>query len=202
MTDAGIVAKTRSPAQHLRAVDRHRRAGIRAAGVGARHDDRLPARQPRQVLRVGPRVDGHRSRLGSRRHARAGPGRVLRSRRVCDGHAHEARGRRPGRGSRLHDAVRRRHHAELVGAVPQRAVHRVRHRRPAGAGVVRPRLRDPEAPGEGCLLRHPHPGDGGRVRDVADRDDQADRRLQRPEHVHDLLRPQPLRPGRSRRTCT
>ena len=43
---------------------------------------------------------------------------------------------------------------------------------------------------------------GGRVRDVADRDDQADRRLQRPEHVHDLLRPQPLRPRRSRRTST
>ena len=74
------------------------------------------------------------------------------------------------------------------------AVHRVRHRRPARGGVVRPRVRDPEAPGEGRLLRHPHPGDGGRVRDVADRDDQADRRLQRPEHVHDLLRPQPLRP--------
>ena len=70
----------------------------------------------------------------------------------------------------------------------------VRHHRPAGGGVVRPRLRDPEAPGEGRLLRHPHPGAGGRVRDVADRDDQADRRLQRPEHVHDLLRPQPLRP--------
>ena len=68
--------------------------------------------------------------------------------------------------------------------------------------VVHPRLRHPQAPGEGRVLRHPHPGAGGRLLDVADRDDQADRRVQRPEHLHDVLRPQPLRPGRSRRTCT
>ena len=83
----------------------------------------------------------------------------------------------------------------LVGAVPQRAVHAVRHHRPARARVVHPRLRHPEAAGEGRLLRHPHPGHGGRLLDAADRDDQADRRVQRPEHLHHVLRPEPVRPG-------
>ena len=50
---------------------------------------------------------------------------------------------------------------------------------------------DPQAPGEGRVLRDPHPGARGRLRDPADRHDQADRRVQRPEHVHDVLRPQP-----------
>ena len=57
------------------------------------------------------------------------------------------------------------------------------------------RLRDLEAAGEGCLLRHPHPGAGRCVRHAADRHHQADRWLQRAEHVLDLLRPEPVRPG-------
>ena len=82
------------------------------------------------------------------------------------------------------------------------AVHHVRDRRRAGGGVVRPRLRDPEAPGEGRVLRDPHPGTRGCVRDAADRHDQADRWLQRPEHVHDRSSATTSTTPRSRRTST
>ena len=51
-------------ARHLRRADRHRRPRAGAAGVGAQLADRVPPRQPRQVLRLGAR----------RRSASASPG--------------------------------------------------------------------------------------------------------------------------------
>ncbi|WP_278255755.1 ATP-binding cassette domain-containing protein [Nocardioides convexus] len=106
-----------------------------------------------------------------------------------DGH------RRPGRHPRLHGALRRRHHARLVGTLPQRAVHPVRHRRRPGRRGDAARLGDLQAAGQGRLLRDPHPGAGGRLRHAARGDDQADRRVQRAQPVHPVLRLQPLRPG-------
>ena len=77
-------------ARHRRVARRLRRCWCaRPASLNA-----VPARQPRQVLLLGHRRGRHRPRLGSWRHARHGPGRVLRPRRLRDGHAHEARGRR------------------------------------------------------------------------------------------------------------
>ena len=82
------------PRPHVRPAARHRRPGAGPAGVGARLALRLPPRQPRQVLLLGARRGRHRPGLGSWRHARHGPGRLLRARRLRHGDAHEARGRR------------------------------------------------------------------------------------------------------------
>jgi urea transport system permease protein len=48
--------------------------------------------------------------------------------------------------------------------------------------------------GQGGVLRHPHPGAGGGLLHAADRHDQADRWVQRPEHVHHVLRAEAVRP--------
>ena len=123
------------------------------------------ARQPRQVLLLGDRRRGHRPGLGSWRHARHGPGRVLRPRRLLDGHAHEARGRRPGRGARLHGALRRRARCRRGGS------RSAAGRSPCSRSCVLPVIvafvlgyAHLQAPGEGRVLRDPHPGARRRAR--------------------------------------
>ena len=86
--------------------------------------------------------------MGLRRRALAGPRRVLRPRRLRDGHASHARDRVEERLSerlaRLHGVEPGHGAAALLEALPQRRLHAARNR--AGARALRPGVRLPRVP--------------------------------------------------------
>ena len=152
---AGPVHACAPGAWHDRQLERH---GLRAAcrhvwsaAVAAllllaaslpRRALRLPARPARQVPVLGDRRGRHRPGLGPRRHARPRPGRLLRPRRLRDGHAPQAGDAGPGNLPDFMvlygqlDAA-----AGVVGAVPQPGVRPAGDRAAARDRGRAPRLR-------------------------------------------------------------
>ena len=182
-----------------------RRVRRRARPLARRHrrPDPHPAVGRVPLLRHDRRR--HRHRLGLRRHARPRPGRVLRPRRLRDGHVPLARAgaRRRSCPSScrstatttscrwLWQPFEHLWFAVAAGACSSRCWW------PALLGLAGVPPADPRP-----VLRPAHPGDRARLLAAPGRPAAAHGRHQRPHRLPDGLRAQQVRPGHQRRSST
>ena len=146
-------------------------AAVRRVAPACSADFRLGLLGQVPVLR--DRRRRHRPGLGPRRHAHPGPGRVLRPRRLHDGHAPQDR-RRRARGNAVPDFMQIAGHprtARPTGSRSRRPLFTIAgDRRAPDARSPRPaRPRGVQAPGQGRVLRDPVAGAGRRAGDPARR---------------------------------